>query len=251
MMHRPILPKTYLVNEMKKAAVVTIIVMALVGVVIASVISEKVDDGAERYYTAITIDSKDLFEYGMRTNAGYAFVYGDYKAVDPVGFDEISGEFSSVKKVEEHYNMHTRLVTKSKTVNGKTVTYTETETYYSWDYAGEEEKSCEKIIFCGVEFAADKIQMPQQIKIQTIKQSQRVRFIYYASLAETSGSIFTRLENGTIENQSVLVEGKMPREAKTELLNREKRIVYFFWIAWTILTAVACNLSEDFWDRLG
>ena len=64
-----------------------------------------------------------------------------------------------IEKVEEHYNPHTRTVTKTrKNAQGKTETYTETEVYYSWDYYDSWEKHSSRIQFCGQEFDYGKIE---------------------------------------------------------------------------------------------
>ncbi len=64
------------------ASISIIAVMLLIGFTISGRISNYILDRNEKYNKAIKIESSDLFEYGMRTNVGYAFVYGDLKAVD-------------------------------------------------------------------------------------------------------------------------------------------------------------------------
>lgn len=64
------------------ASISIIAMMLLIGFVISGRISNYILDRNEKYNKAIKIESSDLFEYGMRTNVGYAFVYGDLKAVD-------------------------------------------------------------------------------------------------------------------------------------------------------------------------
>ena len=87
--------------------------MLVFGIMISGNISESVMEKNQEYNTALQInDDKDLFEYGMRTNVGNAFVYGDLKALDTVSYDEIPGEYSYIKKIKEKYTMHTRTVTK-------------------------------------------------------------------------------------------------------------------------------------------
>ena len=87
-------------------------IMLLIGVLIAGKISDYQLDKNEKYNKAIKIESQELFEYGMRTNAGNAFVYGDLKAVDTVTYPEIGGEYIYIEKVKERYTMHTRQVSK-------------------------------------------------------------------------------------------------------------------------------------------
>ena len=85
------------------ASISIIAVMLLIGFTISGRISNYILDRNEKYNKAIKIESSDLFEYGMRTNVGYAFVYGDLKAVDTVSYPEINGEYMYIEKIEEHY----------------------------------------------------------------------------------------------------------------------------------------------------
>ena len=117
------------------ASIAIVAVMFVLGFVIGDKIQDRQNDVNAEYQKAVQIENNtELFQYGMSTNVGNAFVYGDLKAIDTVSFEEIGGEYLYVEKVEEHYNRHTRTVTKTRTVNGKTQTYTTTEVYYSWDY---------------------------------------------------------------------------------------------------------------------
>lgn len=152
------------------ASISIIAMMLLIGFVISGRISNYILDRNEKYNKAIKIESSDLFEYGMRTNVGYAFVYGDLKAVDAVSYPEINGEYMYIEKIEEHYNMHTRTVT---TTDSKGKTHTRTETYWSWDYAGSEEQRCSEITFLGHIFPSNKVEFPSTEHIDTIKEWQR------------------------------------------------------------------------------
>ena len=144
--------------EITKREVITgfviIAFMMIVGFFISDNITDWQNEQNAKYQKAIHIEKdKDMFQYGMDTNVGNAFVYGDLKAVDPVTYDEIDGEYMYIEKVEERYTMHTRTV--SYTVNGKVKH--RTETYWTWDYAGSEDKQCKEINFCGVTFDSNKI----------------------------------------------------------------------------------------------
>lgn len=158
-----------------------IAIMLLFGVLISGKISEHQMDKNEVYNKAVKIESTDLFQYGMDTNVGNAFVYGDLKAVDTVTYPEIGGKYMYVEKVKEKYTRHTRTVTKTRTVNGKTQTYTETEVYWTWDRVGSEDQKCKQISFCGVTFDSNKIDIPGANYIDTIKESSKIRYKYYGS----------------------------------------------------------------------
>ena len=184
------------------ASISIIAVMLLIGFTISGRISNYILDRNEKYNKAIKIESSDLFEYGMRTNVGYAFVYGDLKAVDTVSYPEINGEYMYIEKIEEHYNMHTRTVT---TTDSKGKTHTRTETYWSWDYAGSEEQRCSEIIFLGHVFPSNNVEFPSTEYIDTIKESSHVRHKYYGVSTEYTGTIFTELRDKTISDNSSFV----------------------------------------------
>lgn len=137
--------------EVKKreilASISIIAVMILFGILISSKISEHQMDENEIYNKAVKIESQEMFQYGMDTNVGNAFVYGDLKAVDTVTYPEISGEYMYVEKVKERYTKHTRRVAHTRTVNGKSKTYYTTETYWIWDRVGSEDIKCKEISF--------------------------------------------------------------------------------------------------------
>lgn len=123
-------------------------VMLIIGLVLSDKISDSIVDQNEVYNKAIHIEGNELFEYGMRTNVGNSFVYGDLIAVDPVSYPELEGEYLYVEKVKERYTQHTRTVTYKC---GKT-TCSRVETYWTWDRVGSEEKKSDKVTFLGVEF---------------------------------------------------------------------------------------------------
>ena len=133
-------------------SVIIVSVMLLLGIVIHGNINDQLMLEYQKYNTALQIENdSELFVYGMKTNVGNAFVYGDLKAIDTVTYPEIGGAYSYVEKVKERYTRHTRTVTKTKTVNGKTKTYTETEVYYTWDKVDSWDKHSEKISFLEIE----------------------------------------------------------------------------------------------------
>lgn len=113
------------------ASVSIIAVLLLIGFIISGKISDHLMDKNEKYNKAVKIEEQELFEYGMRTDIGNAFVYGDLEAVDTVTYPEIGGKYMYVRKVEEHYTMHTRQVAHTTTVNGHSHTYYTTEVYWS------------------------------------------------------------------------------------------------------------------------
>lgn len=206
-------------------------IMLLIGILISSKISEYQMDKNEVYNKAVKIKSQDMFEYGMKTNIGNAFVYGDLKAVDTVTYPEIGGEYMYVKKVKEVYTEHTRTVVQKV---GKATT-TRVETYWTWDKVGSEDKTCKEISFCGVTFPSNKIDLPNTDYIDTIKESSHVRYKYHGTGVIYTGTIFTKLKDKTIKDRSPFYNN-LDIKQTTEYVTDRGEWNAFFWIMWILLT---------------
>ncbi len=218
------------------ASVSIIAIMLLIGVLIGGKVSDYQMDQNEKYNKAVKIEAQNLFEYGMRTNIGNAFVYGDLIAVDTVTYPEIGGGYMYVEKVKERYTMHTRQVAHTRTVNGKTETYYTTETYWTWDRVGSEYRVCDEISFLGVTFNTGKIDIPNSCYIDTIKESSHIRYKYYGVGTQFTGTIFTELRDGTITDGTNFYENYTIEE--TVKILESNFSVITFWIFWVILMAV-------------
>lgn len=219
------------------ASVSIIAVLLMVGMWLSGLITDARLDRDEIYNKAAKITDGDIFEYGMRTNVGNAFVYGDLLAVDTVTYPEIGGEYMYVRKVTERYTMHTRVVTRTRTVNGKTQTYTTTENYWSWDEIHRESKMCSEISFAGVVLPSNKIDIPGVYKIDTIKESSKIRYVYYGVGTKYVGTIFADLRDGTIPDGTRFYSNNTIEETVEQLQSFNWNIL--FWIFWIGLTAVA------------
>lgn len=221
----------------KREIIVSIAIVAamlIIGFFISDKIADYENDKNAEYQKAVHIEDSELFRYGMDTNIGNAFVYGDLEAVDTVTYPEIDGEYIYVEKVEEHYNMHTRQVAHTRTVNGKTQTYYTTEIYYSWDYAGSEHQHAKEIKFCGIVFPYNKIDFPNTDHIDTIKESSHIRYKYYGVPTKHTGTIYTKLSDGTISDDSRFFEDYTIDEALDSCTSGIANVI--FWIIWVILT---------------
>ena len=227
---------TFEVTKRELLASVSIVaVMLLIGILIGGKISDYQLDQNEKYNKAAKIESQNLFEYGMRTNVGNAFVYGDLVAVDTVTYPEIGGGYMYIEKVKERYTMHTRQVAHTKTVNGKTQTYYTTETYWTWDRVGAESRTCNEVSFLGVVFGTGtgKIDIPGSCYIDTIKESSHVRYKYYGVGTEFTGTIFTELRDNTIADGTQFYENRTIDETMDGL--ESNFMIVAFWIFWVIL----------------
>lgn len=188
-------------------------------------------DQNEIYNKAVKIESSDMFEYGMRTNVGNAFVYGILEAVDSVTFSEIGGEYLYVKKVEEEYTKHTRTVNVYDD-EGKFIG-TREEEYWTWDEVDSWDKHSEKISFLDVEFDYGKIKFPSVEYITTLKESSTIRYKYYGTNAKYTGTIFTKLKNQTISNNTSFYQNMNIKET-VDYLESDTYIIVF-WVLWSVL----------------
>lgn len=216
------------------ASISIVAVMIAVGFLISGKISEHEMDKNEKYNKAVKINSQELFRHGMDTSVGDAFVYGDLQAVDTVSYPELDGEYMYVEKVKEIYTQHTRTVT---VVDGNGNTHTTTEVYWTWDTADREDIRCKEVTFCGVEFSSGKIRLPAAVDIDTIYDSFYVRYRYYGVEVKHAGTIFTRLNNSSISDNSRFFENSNIEETISYLETASKDWGVVFWIFWIAATA--------------
>lgn len=212
------------------ASISIIAVMILFGILISSKISEHQMDKNEIYNKAVKIESQEMFQYGMDTNVGNAFIYGDLKAVDTVTYPEIGGEYMSVEKDEEHYTKHTKTVYEYD--DDGNVTGSHEEEYWTWDLYDSDNKHCDKVTFLGIEFDYGQIYKPYENYIDTIDGDYHVRYVYYGSKTEYTGTIFTKLDNHTI-NKTEFYKDMNINDTVDHLQSNVGVIV--FWIFWIIL----------------
>ena len=231
------------------ASISIIAILFMIGFSISGRISEKRLDTLQQYNTALKIEDTDLFEYAMDTNAGNAFVYGNLTAIDTVSYPDIKGQYMYIEKVTEEYRRHTRTVTKTRTVNGKTQTYTDTEVYWSWDRVDSEEKMSKKVNFCGVTFKSSLFSLPMASYIDTVDGGYHIRYKYYGCNAKYTGTIFAKLADNTINSE----HGKITFYNNHNIEETIETLEFFnwnvlFWIFWIILMG-ACVFGFYYIDN--
>ena len=228
-------------------SIVIISLMLLIGFIIHVNINDNLMIQYQEYNTALKIENDtNMFTYGMRTNVGNAFVYGELKAVDPVTYHEIEGSYSYVEKVKEKYTKHYRTVTKTRTnANGKTETYTEREEYWTWDAVDRWSKSSTKITFLDVEFDYGTIDFPCSNYIDTQNESFYIRYVYYGSPAECVGTLYTVLNNNTINEPKFYNNYNI--EETIENLESGWQLI-LFWFFWILLTG-GCVIAFCYLDN--
>lgn len=227
------------------ASAVIVLVMLILGTVISGHIKQAAMECKQEYSTAIDISSEDRFGYGLRTDVGRAFCYGALSAVDTVSEDEIGGPYMYIYREEQHYNMHTRVVTHT---DGKGQTYTTTEIYYSWDYAGSNTWHSQMVHFLGKDFDYKKINMPGSKYLTTKYRGSSVRFEYYIRPVEYTGTMYAMLTGHTIQD-ATFYDGTDIDQTRESLMSGADGWVVIFWVIWIILTAASvfgfCALEND------
>lgn len=208
-------------------------IMLIIGFSISGKIIDAQNDKNAEYQKAVHIEDSELFQYGMDTNVGNAFVYGDLKAVDVVTFDEIGGEYLYVEKVKEKHTLHTRTYTVKV---GKTTTV-RTETYWTWDEVSRENKQSLEIMFCGVVLPSIKVEIPDTEYIDTIKESSEIRYKYYGTPIKHTGTVYTKLSDGTILDNSRFFKDYTIEQALYSCTSGVGNVM--FWALWIVLTVGA------------
>lgn len=210
------------------ASISIIAIMLIVGVLISGKIANYEMDKNEMYNKAIKIDKTEMFQYGIDTNVGNAFIYGDLKAIDSVTYPEIGGQYLHVEKEKEEYTMHTRTVTDSK---GKS----HTETYWTWDYAGSEELESKEVEFCNIKFDSSKIRIPSGDYIDTIYKSSDVRYNYYGYPVNSKGTMFANLNknNQLGDSKAAFYTDKSIDETYDYLVKDFATPI--FWVVWIVI----------------
>ena len=220
--------------EIKKREVIVSIsilaIMLIIGVFIGNKISENQMDDNSKYNNAIKIEDSELFKYGMRTNVGNAFIYGELKAVDSVSYDGVEGEYLYIERVTERYTRHTRQVSHK---SGKKTYYT-TETYYTWDTINTESKQSKKVNFCNVEFNTSQFKLPSDSYITTIDTGYELRDKYYGVKSNLKGTIFAKLYDNNIPESDVgFYNDKTIEQALNSATSNSKIII--FWVVWILI----------------
>lgn len=214
-------------------SVVIVCFLLILGVILSGRINDRLMNQFETYNTALQIDNNsDLFQYGMRTDIGNAFVYGSITVIDPVSYDGVNGQYGTMTKVTEKYTKHKRTVTKTKMVNGKEKTYTDTEEYWTWDTISTEHQQATKISFLDVIFPFETIDCFSEEYLTTKKLSHSLREKYYGSKTSYVGTVFADLRDDTISETSFYNE--LSIDETIERLESKWQLIVF-WIFWIVL----------------
>lgn len=220
-------------REILVSIAITFILIGI-GFLINSTIQNAIYEDNEKYYKALKIDNEEQFKYALKTNVGYTLAQGKIQAINGVSLEDIEGTYCKIRKVKEKYTMHTRQVAHTRRVGNTTQTYYTTEEYWTWDYAGEEEFHAEKFNFLGVEFNYGTIQFYNEKYKETKSGGYHIRYQYYIIPFEFKGTLFTHIDNNTINQNDFYYNNTIEsiiksKEGEANIWN------VIFWIIWIIL----------------
>lgn len=128
-----------------KRIIIVLLGLVFVGMLTLGIKGHMDSDGYKNqvnYTTAVQSTKKDDFNYIVDSQQGRVLANGTFTTTGNLAkFDEMSQGFTYVKRVKEHYTMHT-YTTCSK--NSCT-----THVYYSWDEVSSDARYADKITFMG------------------------------------------------------------------------------------------------------
>lgn len=220
-------------REILVCIIITLILVGL-GFIISGAIKNSISESNEIYYKALKIDNnEEQFKYAIKTNIGNVLVKGKVEAVEGVSIEDIEGKYFYIEKVKEKYTMHTREIEHTRIVGNKTEIYYTTEEYWTWDYVGEEEFHTERFKFLEVNFDYGTINFTNKQYKETKNAEYHIRYVYYIIPFEFEGTLFTNINNNTINNNKFYYN-KTIEDIITEKQNEESTTMLIFWIIWIL-----------------
>lgn len=229
----------------KREILITIIISCIligIGILISSSIKSNVYEDNECYYKSLKIDNdENMYQYALRTNVGYTLVSGKIKAVNPVSSERIDGQYYYIREEKERYTEHSRRVSHTKTVPDgkggvKTETYYTTEYYWTWDNIDTNTYHTDMFNFLGTNYNYDKIRFSKEVYKDTVKESSKIRYVYYVTPIEFDVTLFTFITDNDITDVHVYYS-KIP-----EIIENKQKAgtgaVVGFWIAWVFIIAL-------------
>lgn len=227
-----------------------IIIAAMIGIgnIIGSKITKRIHDKNEVYNKSVTIESDEMFKYGLDTNIGDSFTYGRLYAVDTVSVDDVM-DYMYISRELERYQKHYRTVTKThRNYDGSTYTTSELEEYWTWDSIRTDKFYNTMVNFCGINFPTKDFPIPNSYYLKTVGCGVLERYNYRVVDKEYYGTLFADLDNNYIcqeKNKAKFMQNVSIDEALEKFTISPKRVL-LFWIPWSLLIIGAVFLFYYF-----
>jgi hypothetical protein len=225
-------------------SVAIVLVLAAIGFLIHNQVEESLTRNAEVYNRAYKPSTAEQFAYAARTNVGHSLMVGELSTDNPVQTKHCKGDYMKLKVVHERYTMHTRTVTDS---DGDS----HIETYWTWDYAGEERLAAEEYTFCGLSGAVDDLKFKLQY-ISTDHPFGYDRWVVYGAPQAFEATILADLRDNRIQpvkQRGVEVYRDQSVVEVIEAKNSKGGVVIFdvLWIVFIVAAVIIFRYMENRW----
>lgn len=231
----------------KREIIICIGITALlitIGFFVSDRILESATDKEKIYKTAIEVKTKEDFDYILRTEQGAFITESEVKAVKPVSFPNFKGEYTFIEKVKEVYTMHTRQVPIYDS-KGKITGY-RTEIYWTWDYAGSEKKTSDKLRIHGKCCDVKAFNLIRSVRKGGYQyESSDTRYYYRVIPKKFIASFIASATDKGIQplfGKHVSLHEKNMDELMEYGKSSAKRAEILFWLIWSILI-LASNIG--------
>lgn len=224
-------------------------ILMLIGALISGCIKSHVHNKNLVYYQAAQIkNNPEEFQWALETDIGNAFVEGKLKAIEPVTHEKLGFDVLSYTATYQHYNMHTRLVTRTRTDSkGRSHTYTTTETYWSWDTYKRENDNVKKVEFSGVEFNVDKFDLGGFYKTKVVSNGHNDRIVYEYIPTEITGSFYGEIKYKTISGKINLYDLSIEKLYEDFTSSCFNLVFWIIWVIFSIILMFVFYVHENYW----
>lgn len=163
-----------------------LLVLLTIGIALySSLFNDTVFCKKNDYSADVCIDNNQVDFLNYKNNsADNALVYGELKALDPVTFKEIGGEYSHVVKVTEKLK-------KTVSKNGETIV--------NWIPIETLSLKSTRTSFLNEEHPYDTIKFPITSYITTKQIGDNIRDVYYGTDVSCMGTVYVTKENGEVQ----------------------------------------------------
>ena len=226
----------------KREIIFSMVILSLfiiIGITIDTIINNRHNDKIAEYTKAVQIQNQELFQYALDTNIGNALVEAEIKAIDTVTYEGLNDTYLMVTRDIERYTRHTRQVKRGKTWH--------TEVYWTWYLINSETKECKEITINEIKFNRDKIILPSRKYIETDNFAPKLRYKYYGIDKNLQGTLFTYINDKTINNTKVYYAKDIDHTIKTIENNSEIIVFRVFWVLFTLGSILGFYYINNNW----
>lgn len=228
-----------------------------IGIAGATAIRNNQYEKAKIYNTSIQATETDRFNYAVDSRQGNVLGSGMFFAKEHMTIEDISGEYFRISKIKERYTRHTRTYECGTEESPRTCT----ETYYTWDYAGDEEFTTPTLTFHEREYPTNifAISVSRRVGCDVIlincKNSYRyedtgwwesegdVRWYYRVTDLSFFGTILTNTKEGTLlpVNGSRIVIQNEDIPTVLKQVNDSSGATVFL-VGWSLMVLIICGI---------